>query len=54
MLKMVVDGAAREDLAAGLDEIVRERGRGGCWPPRWKTRSPLRNRGVGGRGCWLA
>ena len=27
MLKIVVDGAAREDLAAGLDEIVRERGR---------------------------
>ncbi len=24
MLKVVADGAAREDLAAGLDEIVRE------------------------------
>ena len=30
MLKVVADGAAREDLAASLDEIVRE----GAWRSR--------------------
>src|SRR5512135_819182 len=38
MLKVVEDAAAREELAAGLDEIVRE-GAGGCWPRRWRPRS---------------
>jgi putative transposase len=59
MLKIVADEAVHEDLAAGLDESC-ARVRGGCWPPRWKTRSPPTSprtppSGMGtGGGRWCA
>jgi hypothetical protein len=49
MLKVVVDEAVCEDLAAGLLGSC-ERERGGCWPPRWRTKSPLISRRTPGSG----